>query len=65
MSENDLGKAVVGERGRGLLCIIRLTVSSLMGAENEPRQQRHGKQLNGAESKRQAAASRHPEVRHR
>jgi hypothetical protein len=28
---NDLGKAVVGERGRGLLCMIRLTVSSLMG----------------------------------
>jgi hypothetical protein len=30
-NSNDLGKAVVGERGRGLLCMIRLAVSSLMG----------------------------------
>jgi hypothetical protein len=38
---NDLGKAVVGERGRGLLCIIWLTVSSLIGPKINARQQRH------------------------
>src|SRR5271155_4060205 len=32
---------VVGERGRGLLCIIWLTVSSLMGPKMNARQQRH------------------------
>ena len=32
---------VVGERGRGLLCIIWLTVSRLMGPKMNARQQRH------------------------
>ena len=41
MSGNDLGKAVVEERGRGLLCVIRLTVSSLLGPKMNARQQRH------------------------
>jgi hypothetical protein len=35
--DNHPGKAVVGERGRGLLCIIWLTVSSLMGPKMNAR----------------------------
>ena len=63
-------RPLFGERGRGLLCIIWLTVSSLMGPKMNARQQRHGRQRNGAENKRQAAASRrrsgqHPWVTHR
>jgi hypothetical protein len=38
---NNLGKAVIGERGRGLLCIIWLMVSSLMGPKMNARQQCH------------------------
>jgi hypothetical protein len=38
---NDLGKAAVEQRGRGLLCIIWLTVSSLTGPKMNARQQRH------------------------
>ena len=54
---NDLGKGIVGKRG--LLGIIRLTVSSVTVSK-----------LNGPENKRQAAASRRrsgaaPWVRHR
>ena len=36
MSGTTWVKAVVGERGRGLLCIIWLTVSSLMGPKIKP-----------------------------
>jgi len=36
-----MGKAVIRERGRGLLCMIWLTVSSLMGPKINARQQRH------------------------
>jgi hypothetical protein len=54
MSGTTWVRPLFGERGRGLLCIIWLTVS----------------RLNGAENKRQAAASRrrsgqHPGVRRR
>jgi hypothetical protein len=44
--------------------MIWLTVSSLMVPKMNARQQRHGKQLNGAENKRQAAASRRRSGQH-
>src|SRR5271155_5404364 len=55
MSGTTWVRPLFGERGRGLLCIIWLTVSSLMGPKMNARQQRHGKQRKGAQNTKAGA----------